>query len=161
MNCLEVKDVLNRAADLVEKGWCQGDYAQDDRGDISSPWLGAAKCWCAVGAIIAASGEPDSDAADRTSGCYAIDCESVAHDVRKWCLERGKDKLMRICLAGYAGEHEELERAGWSVETWKAHGGYGLQGDQDSRGRANAKRERLWFSPHCLSESQLRLFDDG
>jgi hypothetical protein len=37
----------------------------------------------------------------------------------------------------------------WTVVPWKAHGGYGSQGD--GRGRENAARETIWFSPNCLT----------
>lgn len=37
--------------------------------------------------------------------------------------------------------------------------GYGLQNDdEEGVGRANRKRERLWFSPHCLQPRQGGLF---
>lgn len=32
---------------------------------------------------------------------------------------------------------------------WKSRGGYGNRTD---RGKENAARERIWFSPACLSE---------
>ena len=65
---------------------------------------------------------------------------------------------MKIALCGYAGEgHEVLEGAGWEVVAWKAAGGYGSQGDK--RGRDNATRERIWFSPAC-KKPERGLFDD-
>jgi len=72
--------------------------------------------------------------------------------VRAWCMDHGGDPLLRIILAGYEGEHDELEAHGWSAVAWKAAGGYGSQGN--GRGRANAGRERLWCSPHCLRATQ-------
>lgn len=80
----------------------------------------------------------------------------VAHDVRAWCLEHGDIPTLRIALCGYEGEHNELEAHGWDKLAWKANGGYGVQGDGE--GRENSKRERVWFSPHCLSAAQGRLF---
>lgn len=92
---------------------------------------------------------PYSNEADRDMQLYAVECGKVAHEVRAYCLERGDNPLYRIVLAGYAGEgHEELERAGWSVEAWKTNGGYGNR-STNGRGRDNASRERLWISPHC------------
>lgn len=41
--------------------------------------------------------------------------------------------------------------ANWTIHRWKTSGGYGSQGD--GTGRANASRECIWFSPHCLPES--------
>ena len=89
---------------------------------------------------------PYGDDAERQDDLYAEDSGTVAADVRAWALERGDDPLMRIALCGYQGEHE---MPGWTAVPWKAHGGYGSQGD--GRGRANASREVIWFSPHCLS----------
>ena len=107
---------------------------------------------------------PYNDAADRKDGLYAIDDLSLSNAVREWCKEWGGDKRMRICLAGYVGEgHEELEDIGWDVVEWKARGGYGSQGDGETNGRENAKKERLWFSPHCLKPSrrqQRSMFGD-
>ena len=38
----------------------------------------------------------------------------------------------------------------WEEIAWKARGGYGSQGAEDGAGRLNAKKETIWFSPHCL-----------
>lgn len=80
----------------------------------------------------------------------------VSADVRAWCLEHGHIPTLRIALCGYEGEHNELEAHGWSVLAWKANGGYGNQ--SNGAGRDNASRERIWFSPHCLSAEQGSLF---
>lgn len=79
----------------------------------------------------------------------------VAHAVRAWCLKRGGDKQIRVALAGYDGEHNELEQHGWSVWEWKARGGFG---SQSKSGNDNCKRERIWFSPHCLMPKERLLF---
>lgn len=101
---------------------------------------------------------PYADSASRTSDLYAVDCQRVAHDVREWAIEHGQRKDMRIVLAGYEGEHEMP--SDWRVHEWKAVGGYGLEGDENSAGRANRNRERLWFSPACLTTDESRtLFD--
>ena len=89
------------------------------------------------------------------SKVYSHDSDNIACGVRKWALENGQRRDMRVALCGYDGEHSELETAGWRVYAWKAHGGFGCQGD--GSGRANAARERIWFSPHCLDLSQKRL----
>jgi hypothetical protein len=87
--------------------------------------------------------------AGRTPGLYGVDSLTVADEVRAWCLSWGDDPMMRIVLAGYAGEHEELEAHGWTCVRWKAGGGYG---NRTKKGKANARRERLWLSPHCRRE---------
>lgn len=87
-------------------------------------------------------------------GTYATgDGCGVAHDVREWAIEHGGDPLFRIALCGYEGEHAMPDD--WERYAWKAHGGYGSQ--SDGAGRANAGRERIWFSPHCL-QPEGRLF---
>lgn len=78
------------------------------------------------------------------SGCAA--------DVLRWCAANGADPSLRIVLAGYDGEHNDLEALGWRVTAWKTSGGYGSQSDK--AGRENASKERLWFSPHCLDARQ-------
>jgi hypothetical protein len=98
---------------------------------------------------------PYAGTAGRTDGLYATDCLSVANDVRVWAIEQGSSKLMRICLAGYDGEHEMPDD--WDVVEWKAAGGFGSQDDdEDGMGRVNAGRERLWFSPACLKPERDR-----
>ena len=101
--------------------------------------------------------DPPYDQGERAD-VYA--CETpVAADVRAWCAANGNNKALRIVLAGYDGEHNELTELGWRVDEWKAKGGYGSQGD--GRGRDNSKRERLWFSPHCLGKRAPTLFDEA
>lgn len=90
--------------------------------------------------------DPPYEQAERAD-VYAME-SPVAADVRKWCADNGSNPSIRIVLAGYDGEHNELEGLGWQVFEWKARGGYGSQGE--GRGRANAARERLWLSPHCM-----------
>ncbi len=96
---------------------------------------------------------PYADEAQRTDDLYAADDGRVSHGVREWAIAHGGDSLMRIALCGYEGEHVMPES--WAVVEWKARGGYGSQGDADGAGRANAKRERIWFSPACLNEGPL------
>jgi len=89
--------------------------------------------------------DPPYDLKERDEGCYAIDESGLAARVRAWALEHGGNPMLRIAICGYEGEHE---MPGWTCVRWKAQGGYSGQGDQ--RGRVNAGRERVWFSPACL-----------
>jgi len=93
---------------------------------------------------------PYSAEAGRDSTLYSVENSTVAHDVRAWAIAEGDNPKMRIALCGYDGEgHEELEAHGWQPYYWKTGGGYGSQGN--GRGRANARREVIWFSPHCIN----------
>lgn len=80
---------------------------------------------------------------------------NVAADVRQWALDNGDNPLLRIALCGHEGEHE---MSGWTEIAWKARGGYGSQGN--GRGRSNAGRERIWFSPHCLRVGLFEALDE-
>lgn len=98
--------------------------------------------------------DPPYSAKDRAA-LYAVEDFDVAYAVRDWCLERGDNPLYRIVLCGYESEHDIMEAHGWRVIAWKAGGGYANQG---ARGGVNAKRERLFVSPHCLGLRQSDLF---
>jgi DNA adenine methylase len=92
--------------------------------------------------------DPPYSAEDR-SAVYQEEDFGVAHEVRDWCLEHGGNPLWRLALCGYAGEgHEELLDHGWREFRWRASGGYANQGEETA-GKANRIRERIWFSPHC------------
>jgi hypothetical protein len=61
-------------------------------------------------------------------------------------------------------KHNELEKHGWTSLLWKAGGGYAnLQRKEDSKakGKENAKKEMLWFSPYCLNEEPSLFGDDN
>lgn len=104
---------------------------------------------------------PYSETAGRADDLYAVDCTSVAHAVREWAIEEGRNPLMRIVLAGYDGEH--VMPNDWRVIEWKAKGGYSNQADDESAGKVNCHRERLWLSPHCLNpeSADVGLFAGG
>lgn len=81
---------------------------------------------------------------------------ALVRDVREWCAKWGAVPGMRIALCGYEGEgHEELESLGWTVEAWKAQGGYANTHKTGGDGRNNRHRERIWFSPECEKEAML------
>jgi hypothetical protein len=98
---------------------------------------------------------PYSGDAERDPEIYAQEDLEVAHAVREWAIQHGNDPLLRIALCGYEGEHAMPD--GWECVAWKPVGGYGNQ-QQNGRGRSNAGRERIWFSPGCLTGEQKELF---
>jgi len=86
----------------------------------------------------------------RCSDLYAVEDLDVAGRVRAWCAEKGENPRLRIVLAGFDTEHQELEARGWRVVEWFREGflkgGMAQQGENGH----NQRRERLWLSPHCL-----------
>jgi hypothetical protein len=87
---------------------------------------------------------PYSAEAGRDPSIYSQDDLEVAHEVREWALENGSNPRLRIALCGYEGEHE---MPGWHCFAWKAVGGYAASAGNTE----NAAKERIWFSPACLS----------
>jgi hypothetical protein len=98
--------------------------------------------------------------ANRSGDLYASDRDSDVNElvdrVIAYCVDRGGDDQMRIAVCCYEGEgYEVLADHGWTVEAWKAGGGYGNKSGQVNQ---NASRERIWFSPHCRPPVQRSLF---
>ena len=77
----------------------------------------------------------------------------VAPAVAAWAREHGEDPALRIALCGYEGEHD---MPGWTAVRWdttkgQRGGGWGQTArSKGNRARENARRETVWFSPHCL-----------
>lgn len=94
---------------------------------------------------------PYADTATRTDNLYRVDSNSVAHAVREWAIAHGDDERLRIALCGYEGEHKMP--ANWKCVKWKAKGGMSNVSAGDSHSKDNARRERVWFSPHCLQRA--------
>jgi hypothetical protein len=96
---------------------------------------------------------PYTEAAGRKNSLYAKDDLSIGHAVCEWALEWGHDERMRIALCGYEGEYEMPDD--WECVAWKTQGGYSNEGKGNTAGRENAKKERIWFSPHCIAARRL------
>ena len=91
----------------------------------------------------------------RDNDLYNNDDLTVAKDVLNWCKDNGDNRLYKIALCGYDGEHNDLEDMGWTVHAWKAQGGYAHVGDGKTRGEENRFKERIWFSPFCNRDLTL------
>ena len=123
---------------------CCGDWTRVMGGDTGE----ALRCHFASGDKCAVFLDPPyADTAKRTDDLYRCDSLSVAHAVREWAIKHGDDKRYRIALCGYDEEHEMPET--WTVIEGRAGGGNGY-GGQSRDGYKNERRERIWFSPHCL-----------
>jgi DNA adenine methylase len=91
----------------------------------------------------------------RRNKVYKKDELTIAKDVLNWCKENGDNRLYKIALCGYDGEHNELENMGWTVHSWAAWGGFANCTKGESRGKKNRLKERIWFSPFCNRELTL------
>jgi hypothetical protein len=94
---------------------------------------------------------PYSDAAERTANLYAVDNLDVAYDVRAWCIANGDNPRYRIVLAGYEDEHGAHMPSTWRKVSYSAGKAYGSSQSANGLNDANRHKERLWFSPHCLT----------
>jgi DNA adenine methylase len=83
----------------------------------------------------------------------------IAGEVREWAIINGENRDLRIALCGYDGQFEMPDS--WSVESWTAAGGYSSTASGDTEGKENRHRERVWFSPNCISQSQGCLFQSS
>lgn len=93
---------------------------------------------------------PYDEETGRDMRIYNQDAPRISRKVREWCIENQGHERLRVALCGYEGEHV---LPGWEKVAWKADGGYANQAkDHDN---PNAKRERIWFSPHCLKGRKL------
>jgi D12 class N6 adenine-specific DNA methyltransferase len=97
-------------------------------------------------------------AKSRDSSLYATDksadLNALRDEVLAWCRKWAGPRI-RVAVCGYEGDgYEALGSEGWSVTAWETSGGYGNQ--KKGKGKSeNAKRERIWWSPSCLSERSL------
>lgn len=103
-----------------------------------------------------------SGAANRDGTLYATDrgqdTDDLVDRVIAYCVERGGDPEMRIGVCCLEGEgYEVLREHGWDEYAWTSNGGYANRGEARNK---NRDRERIWFSPHCLSgRAERTLFD--
>jgi hypothetical protein len=76
---------------------------------------------------------------------YEDNTGTVARDVWEWAVANGDNPRFRIVVAGYDDKRELPQ--GWLEIKRKEHGGYGGK-------NGNRQRERLWISPHCISDKK-------
>lgn len=80
---------------------------------------------------------------------YAVSVDSrVPTDVLEWC--KSADPKLRVVLAGYDDDNDELLEIGWRKKE-----SIGGQGSGWSKNPKNGRRERLWMSPSCINREQM------
>lgn len=123
---------------------CCGDW-QRILGRSSTECIGVTAVFLdppyAPAAIAMASGRDGFAASD---ALYNHHDAGVSRSVREWAIANGDNQKLRIALCGYEGEHEMPDS--WECVAWKATGGYAASAGNNE----NSRRERIWFSPHCL-----------
>jgi hypothetical protein len=92
---------------------------------------------------VARSSNAGSAGAAPTDKLYSFHDNDLSADVRKWAIMNGDNPRLRIALCGLADEHSMPPD--WEAVEWKAPSGYSRK----------ARREVIWFSPHCLKQETL------
>jgi hypothetical protein len=93
---------------------------------------------------------PYGGATGRTPGLYGADSLAMAAEIRARCRQQGANPRFRIVLAGIGDEHDELLAYGWRKYRWHKHPG---MGGRSREGKARARAEYLWASPHCFHDA--------
>lgn len=95
---------------------------------------------------------------DERESVYSVESDVFAA-VHEWAVKNGNNPLFRIALCGYESDRYPVPK-GWETYRWKAAGGYGSQGKAETRGKVNARREVIYFSPACLRPQDAFDFDN-
>ena len=98
--------------------------------------------------------DPPYKASEVDTDIYEHFDSHVFNDVLEWCVEHGEDPDLRIALCGYDGNATKLPET-WTTWGWTTDGGYSNISCKETRGKDNASRERIWFSPHCYDPTDL------
>jgi len=78
------------------------------------------------------------------------DLLALRDEIMSWCIKWGNNPKISIAVCGYEGDgYESLLDRGWFETIWHASGGYANQRRAGKKKSANAKRERIWWSPAC------------
>lgn len=84
--------------------------------------------------------------AGRTPNLYTEEDATASRRAYRWAIEHAEHPSLRIAFCEYDQTFDFPST--WTCVSWKTDGGLAKTGD--GPGKANAARERIWFSPHCL-----------
>lgn len=89
--------------------------------------------------------DPPYDLSNRDK-VYKEDSQ-IYDSVCQWTVDNGDNPKLRIVVCGYDGSYQFPDS--WKEISWKANGGMANLGND--RGKENSSKERIYFSPHCLT----------
>jgi len=98
---------------------------------------------------------PYSDKAGRENNLYIKDDLDVSKHVFDWCVSNGNQSNLRIAFCGYSNEYDFP--SSWIPFSWKGNCAWANWGD--NKGKDNAKKEVIYFSPHCRNSSVPKILD--
>lgn len=91
--------------------------------------------------------DPPYLSSKREEVLYRVETD-VFNDVCKWAIENGNNPRMRIAVCGLENNYKFPDD--WSIFNWSTTGGFSSYSKGEQRGKENAKKETIWFSPYCL-----------
>lgn len=88
----------------------------------------------------------------RYADIYVVEDHSISGEVREWCLEHGDNPKLKIVLAGYTDEHDDIFPDTWRRHYYSGSASYSTTKTAKNKtgNHQNRHKECLWFSPHCL-----------
>lgn len=98
---------------------------------------------------------PYSDKAGRENDLYIRDDLDVSKQVFEWCMKYGDKPNFRIAFCGYDNEYEFPNN--WTPFSWK--GNCAWANWSQTKGTENAKKEIIYFSPHCKNTKIKKILD--
>ena len=88
-----------------------------------------------------------------------VERQLLAMSKVNWCMvgQRVQGTQREVARRRFFSTRHISRRSVWACFRWRAHGGFGNQGN--GRGRANRDRECIWFSPHCVKPHSAEQLD--
>jgi hypothetical protein len=86
------EQLLVRARELVEQGWCQSALAEDQHGRQVEPWSGGACRWSPLGALLRAWYERGGNGIDAFGAAYLALALATGGRVAEWNAARWRTK---------------------------------------------------------------------
>jgi hypothetical protein len=102
-------ELLVRAAELIERGWCQQALAEDEQGRQVEPWSETACRWSPLGALTRVWHERRGAELDRFETAYAALALATGGHVEEWNAARWRTKWH--VLSAFARAPEYLPEA--------------------------------------------------
>jgi DNA adenine methylase len=142
---IDVKEVLNLIQNRMKKvRVCCGDWSR-----VVTPSVTYKNKSLTKKGMVGVFLDPPYLVESREDKLYRVETD-VFTDVCKWAIENGNNPKMRIAVCGYEGDYQFPED--WEIFHWQTGGGFSSFAKDETRGKENARRETIWFSPFCLKE---------
>lgn len=115
---MKVYEVLDRAVELVEGGWLQGNFAKDQDGNLVRPNSAYACSFCAQGALARASEELGGVTCGPISSKYSSPMASLTANVYR------KSKMVLAEILNYESEYSlNLGDPDAIIQSWNDNAG--------------------------------------